>query len=273
VRALIVLILTLGAAALPAASTAVVGQEFAALPEAGRLTVLRDVAMGTVNPPAAVLTEILRQGMEDSSEETRTAAISAVSARLLASRARGPSSERLLAEREALVSLRPALLGSLRNPNQNIRHAAVLALGHLGLREEQGGLFLDGDTTTLFAGVCTDDSSPKIRAEVIKTFALLQNKDDVVIRVLEQALLEETASVLQPAILGVARLRHVVSLNRIVMLLSSTDRAVRLAAAQAMAALLPASRAYAAELERLASVEVDAVVKQTMLGSLQAMRQ
>jgi HEAT repeat protein len=135
-----------------------------------------------------------------------------------------------------------------------------------------GKQIIDQELLELLGKMYERDRSQRVRTEIVKTFALVGNEGPFVEPLIRLALRDSEPSVLQYAALGVAERRVTSAIDEIVRLLGHDARGVRLAAAQAMAALAPESKRFIPELEQALAVETDEATRATMTGTLTQLR-
>jgi HEAT repeat protein len=110
--------------------------------------------------------------------------------------------------------------------------------------------------------------------EVVKAFALVgdQYRDKLAPRLTVAALSDPSDGVVQYAIMLVAETQQVDLLPRVVESLKSSERSVRMSAAQAVGRFGKRSAAYLSVLEDAAAAEPDEVTRQTMTAAARAIR-
>jgi HEAT repeat protein len=171
---------------------------------------------------------------------------------------------------ETLRAFRPRLWRALDDPNEQVRLAAILALGNLEYQgqERDGNIALGLELLTRLAALYEGEPTLLVRVEIAKTFALTSTDAPVRWNTLEVMLRDPAADVQQYAVVGVARSRSPETGARLLPLLASESRAVRMNAVQAIAMRGEESRAYVDDLRRMLSVETDLAVAKTIKGAI-----
>jgi HEAT repeat protein len=247
--------------------------EFKDAPTADKKATLNALALDRVRFDANELRELLEYGLSDDDSEVRRQSLMAVagrSARLWYGMTPTTGGDQ---ERLALKLLRPRLVALLDEEDEQLRLAALLALGNLELERTSQELILGPDVSQMFAGLYARDPSPRIRQEILKTFALLKTTGDpkpVATAVLNGLTVSDVTTV-QYALMAVAKLQLAQALPAVAGHLKGSDRRIRMAAAQGLAAFGVVSRPYLPQLQQASQVEQDDITKRTMLGAIAAL--
>ena len=248
--------------------------EFKDAPTAQKRATLNALAADRLQLEAGELRELLEYGLDDHDSEVRRQTLLAVagqSARLWywTTPKRGADQQ----VRVALKLLRPRLIVLMGEEDEQLRLAALLALGNLEVERTSRELFLSPDVSQMFAEMYANDPSPRIRQEILKTFALVKTTGDprpVATAVLNGLTVSDVTTV-QYALMAVAKLQLTQALPTVAKHLKGSDRRIRMAAAQGLAAFGVASRPYLAQLQQASRVEQDDITKKTMLGAITAL--
>jgi HEAT repeat protein len=117
------------------------------------------------------------------------------------------------------------------------------------------------------------ESSPVLRVEIVKAFALLTHEQAAAIQgestaMLTAALKDQEPQVVAFAALGVGRQRLTSLLPEVVPLLSHKAQNVRLLVSQGIAAFGPEAAKYVPQVEAAIAVERDDIVRKTLEGTL-----
>lgn len=247
-----------------------------------RVAELNALAAHRVTLPAIELRRTLEAGIGHADASVRRAALWAVAGRAGGVRfSRTPDLvERHAAEAPVLRQLRPLVIQALQDDEDNVRHAALIALGNLDVQPSQARQGVDVevslDTAEILRRHYATERSPFIRGEIVKAFALSRTRDaarDRIARQVFESALTETDSIgLQHAIHGAALLRDPLLLPRVAALLSHREAIVRIAAAETFPAYGLPAKAYLPDLRHALSVEQNAVAAKTLEGAIAGMR-
>jgi HEAT repeat protein len=233
---------------------------------------LNDLGALRFSPPPSDVGEIIAAGLADHDADVRLCAVYAAAGRAGAVRFE-PSSDNLTrdrAERSFLGRLRPAVMHALNDENARIRKGAVVAL--VNLEYERGrptnDIALKPDLANELRLHLASETSPAVRAEIVKTFALTSlesaMRDDVLIR----AMADRDEEVVHFAVLGLGRSTPSDALDRLVSLVSHPDRSVRLQVGQALQAYGVAAQPYIGTLLTASAAERDETVKKALEAAI-----
>jgi HEAT repeat protein len=235
---------------------------------------LRQLASSRSDLRLADVEQDVVSALSDPRPEVRRQALSAIAAR--AGTVRFSSTDSLRAQgehdRPVLRSLLPQVAECLDDPDADVRRAAILAAVNIEFNVS-GSTRLIALSTPVMEKLLSRyavETAPPVRTELLKTFALTASLGRPVEAILESALGESSPSVLQPAIMGVARLRLQRALPRLVELLAHASAAVRMGAAQAVAGFGRAAVSSLPALRQALNQEQDPVVRQTLQGAIEA---
>jgi HEAT repeat protein len=247
--------------------------EFRDAPVAQKKATLNALAGDRLQLEANELRELLEYGLEDTDSEVRRHALLAVAGRSAKGWYWTASRTSADQERTVLRLLRPRVFTLMSDQDEKLRLAALLAAGNMDIERTPTEIFLGPEMSQKLAGMYASDPSVTIRREIIKTFALVKTTGNP--KPIETAVLNAAArsdvSTVQYALMAIARLRLMQALPVVAEHLKGSDRRIRMAAAQSLVGLLPASRDYLAQLQQAAEVEEDDITKKTMLGSITAL--
>ena len=234
------------------------------------------LAAHRVSPAPEALVELLEAGLEDAEPSVRLTAAYATAGRAGAARFGRDAAKRNQwnAERSTLLRLRPALIVRVDDPDPKVRQAVVIALVNM---EYDGSPALDSirlgqDVATAFAKRFPAEKDPLVRAEIAKTFALMQAENAQHEAIVLAGLADSDARVIQYAVLGAARSRPAAALPTIVEMLGRPEQNVRLQAAQALAAYGPPARAYLARIEGALAAERDPIIRKSLEATVDLLR-
>ena len=230
-----------------------------------RQRALNDIAAHRSTLVGIELRDALREGLRDADPGLRQRALLAI-----ASRAGGPrfgESETInhewRADHPIIVALRPLVVAALADIDQEVRHAAVLALGNMDFdlqrpTDKQISVRLVDDLAKLYAA----DLSGRVRTEVVKAFALSSNESKQVRDVITRALEDPQSGARQFAAKAAARLKHSDHLSKLVVMLQlDREKSVRFMAAMALAAYGPTAARYETDLQTSRQNERDSDVQ------------
>jgi len=241
---------------------------FQSVSDDAKRSTLNDLGAHRYSPAPTEVVEMIAAGLAAPNADIRLAAVYAAAGRAGAVRF-DPSADQLAKAREErpfLGRLRPAILRALADPSDRIRRGAIVALVNLEYTPGSGlnDVRLEPDVADQLRLQLSSESSPAVRAELVKTFALtsLESpwREDVLIR----ALSDRDSEVLHFAVMGLGRTTPSAALEQLVALVSHPDRAVRLQVAQALQAYGMAAQPYLNALTAAAATEPDEAVKKTL---------
>jgi len=224
--------------------------------------------------PAERLDTLLVAGLADPSPRLRESALLALAGR--AGMLMSTTPEHLAtwqAERPVLQSLRGQVRIALEDSDERVRNAALLAFASLSYRLEGNRLSptLDDDALQTLTVAYRRETSAFNRGEIVKAVALCPCPPSAGRRtLLQEALDDSSAGVLNFAINGAAGIHMLEVLPRVVELLTHTTRSVRLAAATAVGRYCSDAIAYAPRLRELLVNEHDSVIRGVLEGSLKS---
>ena len=247
--------------------------EFKDAPVAQKKATLNAVVTDRLQLESGELRELLEYALDDDDSGIQQAALSAVAARSMKGWSWTTSRTSGDQERPALRILRPRLIVLMSDQSEQVRLAALLAAGNLDLERTRTELVLSPEMSQKFAELYENEPSVRIRQEIIKTFALVKTAGDPkpIETAVLNALTRPDVSTVQYALLAVAKLQLTQALPAVAGHLSGSDRRIRMAAAQSLGGLRPASRDYLAQLQQASEVEQDEITKKTMLGAIAAL--
>jgi HEAT repeat protein len=208
--------------------------------------------------------------LDDSNVAVRRSALAVVAARAGGIRFSGAPDHlnRWNEDRPALRGLRPFVINVLDDADERNRRDAIIALGNLDFADSgktAGEVMLSDATVQLLADRYSVEPSAIVRAEIVKSLALIENRTGVQEIVIQKALYDSSDSVLQYAAMGAGRLRTQDSLPRLVeLILTHANRAVRLNAVQALAKYGSDATSQLPVLRGALPKEQDAVVRSTL---------
>lgn len=150
--------------------------EFAVLPEIKKREVLLQIGAGNLQT-TDLPREIIVAALEDAAVQVRRDALSTISAR--ASVLVGdqqPAADQRLAAFDRLRALRPLVVRALSDEDARARTLAVDAIGYLEFDPTDSlGTDLSPDTVRLLARTYRGEVDPKVRATVVRAFAVIGN--------------------------------------------------------------------------------------------------
>jgi HEAT repeat protein len=196
----------------------------------------------------------------------------------IAARAGGPrfvDDDRIRAEwrtdRESLQALRLIVLTCMHDPDEKVRHAAVLAIGNMDLALDPATLrsTLTENVVDLFQLTFRTDPSGSVRTEIVKGIALSSNDSPGVRKLVEEAFDDPQPGVRQYAAVAAGRLQDPAFLERLIRQLRR-DKAVtaRVASAEAVVFYGPSVITYLDELKSILDAEADQTVRQTLARAI-----
>ena len=265
---------------IPAANVAQVrpasATEFQNSSEREKRALLNDLAVGRRDMDSQGLAAILSTAMVDTDVAVRRSALGVVAARSGGVRfdTRESRAKQWEGDRLALQGLRPRITGLLEDPDQMVRRDAIIALGNLDFVRPSGGtdsdeITLREETVRTVAARYNAEASSMVRAEIVKTLALVANRSEPQQEVILAALNDAAAGVVQFAAMGSGRLLIPNALPRLAdLMVSHGDRGVRLAAVQAIARYGRAAAEQLPLLRVALASESDSVVRQTIEGTI-----
>jgi HEAT repeat protein len=172
-------------------------------------------------------------------------------------------------EQPVVQDLRPLAAARLADPDDRVRHAAIIAMGSLDYHIDQHPqIRLRPDTVAAFARAFREDQAVAVRAEAVKSLALAQSDPGLRDPVLVAALADPAPAVVQFAALGVAEHRLEAALPAVAALLGHSSRAVRLAAVQAFQSNPGAARTFEPALRVAVATEADPSIRATLAATL-----
>ncbi len=262
-------------------------EDFRAADRAAKLGVLSSIATARMNVAIGQVIVLVRAGLRDSSAEVRIAALGAVMGRAMAAHWAGisgpgvgpstpprPAPPSIPAEwqgdqRALFEALEDDCLALLKgDPDDRVRHQALLAIGNLEPRTQADGP-LSVRLVGLFVDLYRHDPAPRVRAEVVKTFRLVPNNTPEMRAVLRDALVDAHASIRHEGLTGITpqataaprRLSFDEARDTIVAALKHGDPGIRLGAVQALNVFGAPAAPYIQTLERLSDIDPDAQVR------------
>jgi HEAT repeat protein len=221
----------------------------------------------------------IRSGLTSSSPAVRRAAIETVHAfafiGLGTKRLKSPETWR--ADRRRLMTLAPEIADALRDPDETVRHHAVLALGALDSEPSEDGRTLVTGVATMnrFARMFATEPSGRVRAEIAKAFALAADIRPQVPteRVLLAALDDPHPYVVQMGTTGIGNAALPQHLQRVIPLLQHPHQGVAQAAANTFNKLHAHARPFLDDLQRAADAAAEGPFKQTLLAAIRLVRE
>lgn len=259
----------------PAPEPSVTVASFDAGDVAQRARVLNAIASRDLSASPTDIGRLIGAGLMDSDSSVRLSALSAA-----ASRAAGPRLSNdpqvqatWISERSVLRTLRPLVTDALQDPSPQIRRTALLALGNIALSEGAGRNVLDREALDAFSRTFHSDSDGRVRAEIAKTFALIDNDSPELRVVLERSLDDERSGVRQYGVMGVGRLQIASALPRLVERLSDAEPSVRGAAAAALTRFGPALREHQTAIARAERNEQNPKIREELRRALERIGQ
>jgi HEAT repeat protein len=237
--------------------------------------------------PVSQVIPLLRVALRDSSVRVRQAALGVVAARAAYAHVAGlteiagrpvvgmrgftPIPAEWKGDREALgLALEDDCLALVKSdPDDRVRHDALLAVGNLWIGGAQMYAALPPRMVALLLDLYRQDASPGMRAEVVKTFRLFANDAPEMRAVLRDALVDPQQSVRHEAQSGIrsqstspARsLSFDEAREVLVAALAHQDPQVRLGAVQALNIFGRPAASYIPTLERMGRLDADAQVR------------
>jgi len=260
------------ATAQPAVSTP--AQFQSAAPEAKR-AFLNALALHKASLEPSELVNVLVRGIQDSDPEVRAVALTAFASRAGSVRFKQTDArvQRWLREHPALMGVREVATAALRDPDERVRLAAILALGNLEYRlgDPPVGLRISDQLLQRLAHLFRSDPSSSVRQEIAKSFAWCSTESSTRTDLLLDALNDESPAVVAQAARGVGNMRLPEGLPRILNLLAHKDRNVRLVVAQALAEYGTAAVPFLGELRMAVLSETDGITKKTLEGAIRVL--
>lgn len=192
------------------------------------------------------------------------------------------SREAWAAERlELLKVFKPEVVRALSDPDEYIRHNAVLALLTMDSKvvHDHGfplrNFLSTAETMNRLARMLPAETSPRVRREILKSFSLLADTRPEVPteRVLVAALDDPDLDVLQMAVSGIGHAGLSQYLPRLVPLLRHPSPGVAQAAAGTFNQLHADAFPFVPELQRAADAAPEGPFKQTLLAAIRLARE
>lgn len=233
---------------------------------------LNELAMQRRSLPPNDLVTILRDGLSDPDPDIRVTALAAVTGRagLILMKDTPEVRARWAAERAVMLSLRPKVLDTLADPDPDVRVNAVIAL--VNLSYELGGpksdYVIEQETVRRLADAYRTETAAQVATQIMKTFELAVGDDEIRAAVLQLGLTSEVPGVLVHAIRGVGNMQIPSALGRIADLINHSDRAVRLAVAQAFFSYGSQASPYLPRMKEAWAREKEPAVKKTIEATI-----
>ena len=238
-----------------------------------RQQALAAVIRGQLQVAPHELAAIVGLALADSDITTREAACSIVMATAARGRGQMPTEARPYwqAAATALLTLNDQLIQVMRSDGEpRIRHSAVLALAnlHMTVDSTAGVIRIPAGLADALASAYGSESSDRVRAEIVKTFALSETESPRSQEIVTRALADPASEVVQFAVMGIGRMKPPTALPSVVDMLKHNEQRVRLAAAQAVAAYGAAARPYLPQLREALAAERDEITRKTLEGTI-----
>jgi len=247
---------------------------FRGLGDAGKEQALNDLAAATAALPPDELVSVVAAGLADPSSSVRERALWAVARRA----GRPGAVEVWRQERSTLRSMRAKVASLLADSDRQVRLAAIAALCGLDLDYDlKPGTpqTLSIATATALASQIGVEKLDQVRAHILNAFAWYAVPPAFDARrdaVFARAFGDPSSQVIQGAAFAVGKHRIAALLPRVVPLLTHDAKAVRVEAAQSVAAFGPQARAYLPDLERALDAETDEMARNALQGAINVIR-
>ena len=247
--------------------------EYLAAGESVKHDTLGRIASHRHTVPPGVLKAVLGDALADTRSEIRLAALGSVSGRAGGVRFKDTEDirQRWREERQVLQSLRPQVLNLLDDPDERVRRDAVIAVVNLSYdvaADPKLDIPLPDEVLNRLLARYPVELSRIVRSEIMKTAALAGGDARIRSDLIVQGLNDREPGVLVFALMGSGRLKDPAALSRVVELVQHSDKAIRLAAASAIAEYGAVALPYLFELNAAVTVEMDDLVKKTLEGAI-----
>jgi HEAT repeat protein len=244
---------------------------FASADAASRQQALVAIIQGQLQVAPEELAAIVGFAVVDPDITTREAACSVVMA--TAARGRGQITTEARpywqAAAAALLTLNDQLVRVMMSDGEpRIRQSAILALGSLHGTVDSASSRIPSSLADALATAYGKESSDRVRTEIVKSFALTETESPRRGEILARALADPAPGVVQFAVTGIGRMRAPDGLRLVVDMLRHSERGVRVAAAQAVAAYGAAAKPYLPQLREALAVERDEITRKTLESTI-----
>jgi len=251
----------------------------AASPKA-KLNVLAGIAMHSVQLPAEDTIALVKAGLLEPDRDVRRQALMAVASRsagpLFSGGDSKPRQERIReewwSENALIAELRPHVLTALGDPDPEVRLDAVKALASMDFDIRERELKLKAQTVDDFAAHYARETKGYVRAEIVKSFALISQDSPRIRQVLLSALNDPDIWVRRYALDGSKRLRLSEALPKAVEALSDTDWEVRFKGVRVLNALGVQAASHVEALEEMLASETNEIVRGEIERTLSKIR-
>jgi hypothetical protein len=242
-----------------------------------RRALINAVAKRTDIGSSADFLFVIEEAARDADEHVRITAMAAVSGRFGALRFR--AAPELATRRSADATIETPTRETVRrlakqDGSAPVRREALRALINMDASAGQSanGIRLSPDTAATLLDIYRADSDVSVRAEAVKTFALLDETPPGATEVILDALQSDVADLLVYGLLGASGKGLGAGVHRAAALLDHQDRRVRLAAATALQQYGPRATGELPRVQKALAAETDAAVIETLRALLVALQ-